>query len=509
MKAEPSETVMTNHNFYALVQPGMQQAGTKAFLQGPDTIALSYTEGDQLAARMANLLSEAGLVPGDRVLAKTAKSPMALLLYLACLRSGVIYVPANPACTRDELDYFLADAEPALFVGDEQACAQAGATPGLQCHTMGNAGQGTLATLAASLPAEHITAENAADDIAVMIYTSGTTGAPKGAMLSHGNLLANAQTLYTSWGWSPEDVLLHCLPIFHVHGLFVATHLALLGTSSMIFLPRFNTDNVVSRLGQATVFMGVPTYYTRLLQDARLSKDACANIRLFISGSAPLLEETFNAFRERTGHTILERYGMSETGMLTSNPLEGERVAGTVGFPLTGVEIRIRNEQGRPVAADDVGILQVKGPNVFSGYWGKPKLNQCEFQDGYFITGDLVRQAPDGRLSIVGRSKDMVISGGLNVYPKEIESVLDRQPGINESAVFGVPHPDFGEAVVAAVVPLPGASLEADTLLAACREELAGYKLPKHLVILEALPRNTMGKVQKSRLREECAGLFS
>ena len=495
---------MVNGNFYARLHPGIQQAGNKAFLVPPEGNPVSYAEADRLSARLANLFAARGVGPGDRILVRAAKSPLSLMVYLACLRSGIIHVPVNPACTPEELAYFDGDAAPALFIGDPDSAGRAGPA----ALTLDADGQGTLAAEAAAQSADHAVANSQDSDIAVMIYTSGTTGAPKGAMLSHGNLASNATTLYASWGWSPQDVLLHCLPIFHVHGLFVATHLALLGTSTMLFLPKFDNNAVIEQLPGATVFMGVPTYYNRLLQDPGFGRDCCANMRLFISGSAPLLPETFKAFRERTGHTILERYGMSETGMLASNPLEGERVAGTVGYPLDGVMVRVCDEAGRPVATGEVGVLQVKGPNVFSGYWHKPELNASEFQDGYFITGDLVEVAADGRISIVGRNKDMIISGGLNVYPKEIENVLDARPGIRESAVFGVAHPDFGEAVVAAVVPENGASIDTDALILACREHLAAYKTPKAIVVLDDLPRNTMGKVQKNRLREQYAGLF-
>ena len=499
---------MADANFYASLQTGMLAAGDKPFLVSPDGHALGYAECDRISGSLANLFTAAGLFPGDRLLARTEKSPLALLVYLACLRSGVIYVPVNPACTEDELAYFARDTTPSLFIGDAKHCDLVDSATGITTFTLDADGKGTLAEEAARQSSSHDVVASNAGDVAVLIYTSGTTGAPKGAMLSHGNLAANAATLYKSWGWSREDVLLHCLPIFHVHGLFVATHLALLGTSTLLFEPRFDSRRVIELLPQATVFMGVPTYYTRLLQEDAFTREACSHVRLFVSGSAPLLPETFVSFRDRTGHTILERYGMSETGMLVSNPLAGERVAGTVGYPLAGVETRVCGEDGRPVAKGGIGVLQVRGPNVFSGYWNKPELNSTEFQDGYFITGDLVEVAEDGRISIVGRNKDMIISGGLNVYPKEIENVLDAQPGIRESAVFGVPHPDFGEGVVAAVVAEAGASLDTDALIRACRDHLAGYKTPKSILMLGDLPRNTMGKVQKNRLREEYADLF-
>ena len=499
---------MANHNLYYHLREAFVASLNKSFLTGPNFEALSYLACDELTGQLANLLTRKGLAAGDRVLVRAVKSPMALMLYLACLRSGVIYVPVNPSCTEDELDYFLSDSNPSLFIGDEEHCSRVNKSSSLPTLSLDESGQGTLVDQAQACPSNHDIVMSQADDVAVLIYTSGTTGAPKGAMLSHDNLLANARTLYTAWDWSDDDVLLHCLPIFHVHGLFVATHLAMLGASTIVFLPRFDTDLVLNYLSETTVFMGVPTYYTRLLQDARLDSAKCSNSRLFISGSAPLLAETFQAFRKNTEHTILERYGMSETGMLVSNPLEGERLSGAVGFPLPGVETRIQVEGGGKVEKGEVGILQVKGANVFNGYWGKPELNASEFAEGYFITGDLVQEAPDGRLTLVGRSKDLVISGGLNIYPKEIESVLDQQPGILESAVFGVPHPDFGEGLVAAVVPHPGAVLNTDNLLTACREKLAAYKSPKSIVLLNELPRNSMGKVQKNNLREQHASLF-
>ena len=503
---------MSNQNFYLQLKQGWQSSADKPFITGPGIDSITYAEGDAATERLSVLFKTMGLAPGDRILTRTAKSPMALMVYLACLRSGLIYVPVNPACTRDELAYFIGDTSPSLFIGDQEHAEFVAAQFSLLTRTLDAQGNGSLTDESQKVQLtdeqDILIHESQADDIAVLIYTSGTTGAPKGAMLSHGNLAANASVLYESWGWSGDDVLLHCLPIFHVHGLFVATHLAMLGGSTLIFLPGFNAPTVLDLLPKATVFMGVPTYYTRLLQVAGLDQNACAGMRLFVSGSAPLLEETFHAFQQRTGHTILERYGMSETGMLVSNPLKGERLAGTVGYALDGVQTRICDEQGQEVTRGDIGVLQVKGPNVFSGYWGKPELNASEFQDGYFITGDLVSQQPDGRLAIVGRNKDMIISGGLNVYPKEIETILDTQPGVQESAVFGIPHPDFGEGVVAAVVPASGSTVDTDTLLATAREHLAGYKLPKSIVLVDTLPRNTMGKVQKNRLREQFGQLF-
>ncbi len=499
---------MADANFYSSLRTGMLATGDKPFLVSPDGSQLGFTECDHISGSIANLFTAKGLYPGDRVLVRADKSPIALLVYLACLRSGIIYVPVNPACTADELAYYAKDLTPALFIGDAEHCALVGKRAVIATYTLDADGAGTLVEEAEQQSGDHAVVASKAGDIAVIIYTSGTTGAPKGAMLSHGNLAANAATLYASWGWSKEDVLLHCLPIFHVHGLFVATHLALLGTSTMLFEPRFDARTVIDKLSNATVFMGVPTYFTRLLQEESFTRQCCNHMRLFVSGSAPLMPETFASFKDRTGLTILERYGMSETGMLVSNPLDGERIAGTVGYPLEGVETRVCSDDGKTVAKGEIGVLQVKGPNVFSGYWNKPELHNTEFQDGYFITGDLVQVADDGRISIVGRNKDMIISGGLNVYPKEIENVLDAQPGIRESAVFGVPHPDFGEGVVAAIVPKSGFNVDTDILVRTCRDHLAGYKTPKSIVVVKDLPRNTMGKVQKNKLRDQYSDLF-
>jgi malonyl-CoA/methylmalonyl-CoA synthetase len=410
-------------------------------------------------------------------------------------------VPLNPAYTGAETETLVADCQPALFVCDD--ARKGDSSPG--APTLSLEGEGGLLARAAGTPAITRAADRSPGDLAAILYTSGTTGRAKGAMLTQGNLVSNARTLFRAWGFSEADVLLHALPIFHVHGLFVATHVAMAAGASLIFQPRFDVDAVIAALPGATSFMGVPTYYTRLLADARFTAEAAAGIRLFVSGSAPLLPATFAAFEARTGQRILERYGMTETLMNTSNPLEGERRPGTVGPALPGISVRVAHpETGTPLEAGAVGVVEVSGPNVFSGYWRRPELKASEFRsDGFFITGDLGRLDADGYLEIVGRAKDLVISGGLNIYPKEVETVIDGLPGVLESAVFGVPHADFGEAVMAAIVALPGATLTAETVRAALSERLAPYKLPKRIVILPALPRNTMGKVQKAALRRE------
>ena len=434
------------------------------------------------------------------------------MLYLACLRSGAIYVPLNSAYTNEELDYFIQDTEPALFVCDPAQSEML--TPLFARHNiptileLAENDSGSLSDRLLGQPTVHQAVPVDADDIAVIIYTSGTTGKPKGAMLSHGNLSSNALSLYELWDWQSDDVLIHALPIFHVHGLFVALHLALLGGSSMLFLTRFNVEQILDLIPQASVLMGVPTFYTRLLQQDALTPELCKNMRLFISGSAPLLEETFNEFAARSGHRILERYGMSETGMLMSNPLHGDRVPGSVGFALPDVSYRVCDDEGNELDAGSIGTLQVKGPNVFNGYWRNPEKTRQEFASGYFITGDLVKIDEQGRASIVGRNKDLIISGGYNVYPKEIELVLDEQELVQESAVIGVPHPDFGEAVVAVLVPTSGEKPDPQALINSLKSQLASYKVPKKIVVIKELPRNTMGKVQKNLLRDEFSRLF-
>jgi malonyl-CoA/methylmalonyl-CoA synthetase len=465
----------------------------------------TYAEVEQATGRLAARLAALGLKPGERLLAQTDKSVEALILYFACIRAGGVYLPLNIDYTEAELAYFIADAEPALAVCRESSTAL------FERLGQGRLAVRTVAGLFADLgEATAAPVPRGANDIAAILYTSGTTGKPKGAMLSQRNLVANGETLIELWRFTPEDRLIHALPIFHVHGLFVAVHCALFSGASMEFLPRFEPTAVIGAMGRSSVLMGVPTFYTRLLADPAFDRQAASGMRLFVAGSAPLSADTFRAFEARTGQRVLERYGMTETGMLTSNPYDGERRAGSVGPPLPGVSLRIAEaETGRILPQGEVGGVEVSGPNVFLGYWRNPEKTQAEFRaDGYFITGDMGLIEPDGYVRLVGRAKDLIITGGLNVYPAEVEAVLDDRDDIAESAVIGVPHPDFGEAVVAVVKPA-GADFDKEQVRAALRRELAGFKIPKDIVVLDALPRNTMGKVQKKVLREQFADLFA
>jgi len=505
---------MANDNIYALFQGRFPADRGQPVIETPDGTTYSYADLERESARYARLLTDQGVAKGDRVAVQVDKSPEALFLYLGCLRAGFTYLPLNTAYLAKEVDYFMENAEPAAMVcrpHDEARIREQAIGHGIgRVYTLDADGGGSLAGQAADVPAEFGIAECDGSDVAVILYTSGTTGRPKGAMISHANLAANGLALHQAWGWRPGDVLLHVLPIFHIHGLFVACHCVLLNGSKMLFMPRFDAAEAVRLLPRATVLMGVPTVYTRLLAEDGFDAAACRNMRLFVSGSAPLLEQTFHDFRARTAHTILERYGMTETGMNTSNPLDGERKPGTVGPPLPGVQLRIVDEQGRPVPQGEAGQLEVKGANVFAGYWRMPDKTAEEFTaDGYFKTGDVACQDADGYVSIVGRAKDMVISGGYNVYPKEVEGVIDDLPGVSESAVIGVPHPDFGEAVAAVVVAQAGADLDTVALLRTLKGELAGYKVPKRIFVIDQLPRNTMGKVQKNLLRERYADTFA
>lgn len=474
----------------------------------------AWTHGELHAVvnRCAGALLSAGVEPGDRVTVQVEKSFENLALYLAVLRLGAVYMPLNTAYTEAELEYFIADAEPRVLICDPErqgALARLGERMGLTAVlTLGADGSGTLSAAMAGESVETEVVSRKPADLAAIVYTSGTTGRSKGAMLSHGNLFANAATLRDIWGWQANDVLLHALPIYHVHGLFVALHCALLEPSSILLLPRFDIDAVLEALPAATVLMGVPTFYVRLLADQRFDRERCASMRLFISGSAPLLPETFKAFEERTGMRILERYGMTEAGMITSNPLAGERVAGTVGFPLPDVEVRLRGTEGEPVPEGGVGVLEIRGPNVFSGYWRQPERTAAEFRDGWFVTGDLAEQDATGRVSIVGRHKDLIISGGLNIYPREIEAELNTLAGIEESAVIGVPHADFGEAVMAVVVAAEDWPGEAE-VIASLKQRLAGFKVPRKILQVDNLPRNAMGKVQKNLLRDAHLDAFA
>jgi malonyl-CoA/methylmalonyl-CoA synthetase len=484
---------------------------------GPDTQCFyTWRDLDQASARIANLLDSLDLPAASRVAVQVEKSVEALLLYLAVLRAGHVFLPLNTAYQAGEIEYFIGNAEPAVvvcsprnFTWVSRIAFKAGTT---HVYTLGDDRSGTLLDRALFHGDTHTPAPKQADDLAAILYTSGTTGRSKGAMLSHGNLLSNAQTLKDYWGWTQGDVLIHALPIFHVHGLFVASHGALLNGSPMIWFSKFDPKVVLARLPEATVFMGVPTLYVRLLGEVGLNKDACRHMRLFISGSAPLLLDTFSEWQQRTGHTILERYGMSETVMLTSNPYrpqDGERRGGTVGLALPGVGVRVRDDQGQPLPADEIGHIQVRGPNVFSGYWRMPEKTKDEFTaDGWFKTGDVGKIDAQGYVTIVGRSKDLIITGGYNVYPAEIEGYVNDMPGVAESAVIGVPHSDFGEAVVAVVVPRPGAALDGAAIATALKAQIANFKVPKQVFVVNDLPRNTMGKVQKNLLREQHKALF-
>jgi malonyl-CoA/methylmalonyl-CoA synthetase len=484
------------------------------FLHLADGAVVSYDAFLRLTARYAHALRGAGLAPGDRLAAQVEKSPEALAVYAACVQAGIVFLPLNTGYTGDELGYFVGDSGAKVLLCDgakigalQGVADRAGAT----LMTLNADGTGTLPEAAKGQPESFETAARGPDDLAAFLYTSGTTGRSKGAMLTQQNLLSNAEVLVDYWRFSADDVLLHALPIFHTHGLFVATNIILLAGASMIFLPKFDNDRVVDLLPRATSMMGVPTFYTRLLDDPRFTRDLVAHMRLFTSGSAPLLAETHVAFEERTGHRILERYGMTETNMNTSNPYAGARRAGTVGFPLPGVELKITDPQtGAEVPQGEIGIIEVRGPNVFAGYWNMPEKTAEELRgNGFFITGDLGLIDDQGYVQIVGRNKDLIISGGYNIYPKEIELLLDEQPGVLESAVVGVPHPDFGETVVGFLVPQKGAVLDLDAIAGAAAKSLARFKHPRKLIVLDELPRNTMGKVQKNILRAEYVGLFT
>jgi malonyl-CoA/methylmalonyl-CoA synthetase len=483
----------------------------KHVLRPPHNRGLSFREVFDTAARFAHVLVKHGLVPGDRVAVQAEKSPAALILYLACLRAGAVYLPLNTGYTPPELAYFAGDAEPRLFVvSDKNLEKIRAALPSLNFLTISDDGKtGSLIAEAAAAPSNFPDAPVTMSDLASILYTSGTTGRSKGAMLSHGNLYSNADSLRQAWAFTPDDVLLHALPIFHIHGLFVATNVTLLSGASMLFLPKFEPDAIFQALPQATVMMGVPTFYTRLLKDSRLGRETTGHVRLFISGSAPLLPETHREWEARTGHAILERYGMTETNMNTTNPYRGARIPGSVGLPLPGVEVRVADGEGSALQQGEIGMIEIRGPNVFQGYWRMPEKTKAEFRkDGFFITGDMGVISPDGYLSIVGRGKDLIITGGLNVYPREIESLLDDLAGVEESAVVGLPHDDFGEGVTAFLVVKEGAQVTESGILEALRDRLARFKLPKRVIVLDQLPRNTMGKVQKSALRAEYASLY-
>lgn len=497
-------------NLYQALSEKFAQAGDRVAVRMPETgLSWSFNQLSARAAQYASLLTAEGLQPGDRVAVQVEKCAEALALYLGVLQSGGTYLPMNTAYTKSELKYFVENAEPAFVVSAESqgeifAEINGQVENAFKFFTLEGDSVGTICEAVNQQPTAFETVDRDDNDLAAILYTSGTTGRPKGAMISHSNLLSNGRVLLDYWGWEEGDVLLHALPIFHVHGLFVACSCALLNASEMIFFSKFDAKKAMEELPNATVMMGVPTFYTRLLAEDGFTSELASNVRLFISGSAPLLEETFDEFEKRTGKAILERYGMTETGMNTSNPLKGKRVAGTVGFPLPGTEVRIM-EGDNPLGVDEVGSLQVKGPNVFQGYWRMPEKTAEEFtDDGFFITGDLGKIDANGYVSIVGRSKDLIISGGYNIYPKEVEMILNDVDNVEESAVFAFEHPDFGEGVAAAIVKSDiMVDIRDEQLIQICKEQLAGFKVPRRIVYLAELPRNTMGKVQKNVLRDQ------
>ncbi|MBS8225850.1 malonate--CoA ligase [Vannielia litorea] len=498
-----------NPLYDALIAPCAAREG--GFLLRPDgSVLLGYGEFVEQVGRYANALVGLGLEPGDRVAMQLEKSPEMLALVGGCIAAGLIFLPLNTGYPVAELDYFVENSGARLFLCDPgKRDALAALERFARVESLGPQGTGSFAALAAACDTAFAPVARGEDDLAAFLYTSGTTGRSKGAMISHRNLLSNARVLVEFWRFTGADVLLHALPIFHTHGLFVATNVALLAGAPMIWLEKFEVEAVLDALPRATTMMGVPTFYTRLLEDARFGRDVAGHMRLFISGSAPMLEETHRQFEARTGERILERYGMTETNMLCSNPYEGERVAGTVGPPLPGVELKVCDAEGVALPDGEVGVIEVRGENVFHGYWQMPEKTAAELRsDGWFITGDLGVIDAQGYVSIVGRGKDLIISGGYNIYPKEVEAVLDAQAGVLESAVVGAPHPDFGESPVAVIVAAPGAEVEIAAVRAALGEALARFKHPRHFDVVEALPRNTMGKVQKAALRARYGEVF-
>ena len=507
---------MKNRNLFEAIRRAFPADLDSPAVETDSGLVYSWRDIDRATAMMANMLRALSLPEGSRIAVQVEKSVEAMMLYLATLRAGYVFLPLNTAYQSAEIDYFLGNAEPAVVVCTQKNLGwvtRIAFKAGTQhVFTLNEDRTGTLLDRAMHHSDMHDVVESGADDLAAILYTSGTTGRSKGAMLTHGNLLSNAQVLKEYWGWRKGDVLIHALPIFHVHGLFVALHGALLNGSKMIWFGKFDAQAAIAAMRRATVFMGVPTLYVRMLAEKALNREAVRNMRLFISGSAPLLLETFNAWQQRTGHTILERYGMSETVMLTSNPYrpqEGRR-GGTVGFPLPGVGVRVRGDAGQDVPAGEIGAIQVNGPGVFKGYWRMPEKTKEEFTaDGWFRTGDVGKIDADGYVTIVGRSKDLIISGGYNVYPAEIEGYINDMPGVAESAVVGVPHADFGEVGVAVVIAKAGASVDGDAIIANLKAQLANFKIPKRCFVVSELPRNTMGKVQKNLLREQHKSLFA
>jgi malonyl-CoA/methylmalonyl-CoA synthetase len=491
-------------------------------LDDPTRLAIETAEGQRIsygdlisrAGQMANVLVSSGVKPGDRVAAQTEKSVPGLVLYFAAVRAGAVYLPLNTAYTLNELEYFITDAEPSLVVCDPSKAAGIGAIAakvGAKVETLGADGRGSLTDAAAKASVEFETVARADDDLAAILYTSGTTGRSKGAMLTHDNLVSNALTLIDYWRFTNKDALIHALPIYHTHGLFVASNVTLFARASMIFLPKFEPEAIIKLMARSTVLMGVPTFYTRLLQSPAPTVQATKHMRLFISGSAPLLADTHREWFARTGHAVLERYGMTETSMNTSNPYDGDRVPGAVGHALPGVSVRVTEpETGKELPRETIGMIEVKGPNVFKGYWRMPEKTKAEFRDdGFFITGDLGKIDANGYVHILGRGKDLVISGGFNVYPKEIESEIDAMPGVIEAAVIGVPHADFGEGVTAVVVRDHDAGVDEAAVLKALDGRLAKFKMPKRVIFVDELPRNALGKVQKNILRDTYSKIYA
>ncbi|GBF25175.1 long-chain-fatty-acid--CoA ligase [bacterium MnTg02] len=503
-----------NENVYAKLTQDIGD-GNRPFLLCEGGREIAYRAFDEETARFANALIALGVTPGDRVAAQVQKSPEALMLYFATLRVGAAFLPLNTAYTARELRYFLGDAEPVLMVcnpADREGINSLAQETGVkQVETLGPDGDGSLMERVSSQSPEFETVAREGDDLAAILYTSGTTGRSKGAMLTHRNLTSNAEALKEFWRFTSDDRLLHALPIFHTHGLFTATNTLMLAGGSMVFLPRFDAERVIELLGQATSMMAVPTFYSRLLQQPDFTRERVSHMRVFISGSAPLSSEIYAEFKERTGYAILERYGMTETGMNTSNPYDGDRRSGTVGLPLPGVEIRIADpETGEPLPQGNVGMIEIRGPNVFKGYWRMPEKTKEEMRaDGFFVSGDLGLLDDRGYVHIVGREKDLIITGGFNVYPAEVEAAIDALPGVVESAVIGVAHPDFGEGVTAVVAALSAEDVDEDDILFALGSELAGFKQPKRVFVVDALPRNSMGKIQKNELRERFKDAYS
>ena len=502
-----------NANLFSRLFDGLDDPSRLA-IETADGQHISYGDLMARAGQMANVLVSRGVKPGDRVAAQTEKSVAGLVLYLATVRAGAVYLPLNTAYTLNELEYFIGDAEPSLVVCDPSKAEGIGpiaAKVGAKVETLGADGQGSLTQAAATVKADFETVDRADDDLAAILYTSGTTGRSKGAMLTHDNLASNSLSLVDYWRFTDKDVLIHALPIYHTHGLFVASNVTLFARASMIFLPKFDPELIIKLMARATVLMGVPTFYTRLLQSPALTKESTQHMRLFVSGSAPLLADTHREWSGRTGHAVLERYGMTETNMNTSNPYDGDRVPGAVGHALPGVSVRVTDpETGKTLGPENIGMIEVKGPNVFKGYWRMPEKTKAEFRDdGFFITGDLGKIDASGYVHILGRGKDLVISGGFNVYPKEIESEIDAMPGVIESAVIGVPHVDFGEGVTAVLVCDKGAAVDEASVLKALDGRLAKFKMPKRVIVVDELPRNAMGKVQKNILRDTYAKIYA